>query len=173
MAADSRQRQGAIEWATRGVEAVRAGDFASGRNHLQQAIRADKRNPYYRFDLALAQQALGEIEAAIVELCAAIRLKPEFDDASRRLAMLLERYQLPNPAILDPFALRSAMAAPNADHQALAEAGLTLAMQTGSLAAAMSGLTARGPLAVAREMLAKATPNNNRYECPIRLGLKV
>ena len=164
MAADNRRRQDGAEWAQRGIEAVRAGNFDFGRNCLLQAIKADKRNPFYRFDLALAQQGLGDVAAAIAELCSAIRLKSDFDDASRRLGSLLSRYQLADPAALDSFALRSAMQARNTDHQALAEAAIQRLAHSGPLAAALALLPERGAPDVARDLLVKRTGEPLRDE---------
>ena len=157
MAAQDKQRSGAVEWAGRGVEAIRAGRLSDGRDHLLKAIDADKRNPFYRFDLALAQQGLGDIEAAARELCAAIRLKPDFDDASRRLGMLAARYQFDSADVLDPFALRTAMLAARTDHQALAETAIAQLARHGSLAEPLTLAAREGVDAAARILLVRRT----------------
>ena len=153
MAAQDKQRTGAIEWAGLGVEAIRSGRYADGREHLIRALRLDKTNPYYHFDLALAHQGLGDIEEAARELCSAIRLKPDFDDASRRLGMLVARYVLENDGVLDGFALRTAMQAPRAAHQALAESAISQLARHGSLA----GPLAETAGAAAQTLLIKRT----------------
>ena len=157
MAADQRQRQTAIDWASRGVEAIKTGAFARGRDLMLEAVRADRKNPFYRFDIALAHQGLGDIVEAVTELNAALVLKPDFDDASRRLGVLLGQYQLPDPGILDTFALRSALKAPNADHQALAEAAIARLIAAGHLGRVLKDAAARGEGTIAREMLHKRT----------------
>ena len=156
MAAARQSANEALEWASRGVAALKAGQFEAARENLSRAIVTDKHNPYYRFDLALAEQSLGDIPAAVRELCAAIRLKPDFDDASRRLSGLLARYRMDDPAVLDPLALQAAMQAPNANTQALAEAAIDL-LALGKLGPLLAELGQTGAAAVATRLLAKRT----------------
>lgn len=157
MAAQDKQRSSAIQWAGLGVEAIRAGRFADGRDHLVRALRLDKANPFYHFDLALAHHGLGDIEEAARELCTAIRLKPDFDDASRRLGMLCARYLFESDGVLDGFALRTAMQAPRASQQALAEAAISELARHGSLAQPLAAIAREGADATARNLLTKRT----------------
>ena len=146
----------AAEWASLGVEALKGGRLAPARDYLSRAVAIDKNYPYYRFELALAEQALGNAAAAARELCAAIRLKPDFDDASRRLAALLARGRPKDPKVLDPFALRTAMGVRDANRQALAEAAIDL-IARGPLQHALAQITAEGPAQAVARLIAKRT----------------
>ena len=146
-----------VQWASRGVTALREGRFEDARAHLAEAIKADKRNPYYRFDLALAHQGVGAVQAAAHELCEALKSKPDFNDAARRLSQLVMRYVIEDETVLDPFALRSAMLSPTADHQPLSEVAISRLVKLGALGPALASLAQSGPEAAARELVVKRT----------------
>src|SRR5262245_51585738 len=98
MPAWSAPGRGEPDWSERGSAAVDLGDLDAARECFAEAVRAERGNARHRYHLAVVEQALGEYGAAGASLTQALRLDPGMADASRRLALLAGRCDLPNGA---------------------------------------------------------------------------
>jgi SAM-dependent methyltransferase len=112
------------DWAALGLAAARRGDLPGARVALQEATKADRRNASLRYNLALVLDQLGEIDESAGALTEALRLKPDMVEAARRLSRMCARYRFSNPAGLDPFGLKAALAFDTASRQPLVEVAL-------------------------------------------------
>ncbi|MCB1547180.1 MAG: methyltransferase domain-containing protein [Hyphomicrobiaceae bacterium] len=124
MAAKPRTSTSVQEKARLGITALQAGDFRTAKLAFSEAVQADKRHPGLRFNLAMVEEGLGEIDAAARELCEALRLKPQMIEAARRLALIARRYVLDQPEALEPFGIKAALAFDELDRQPLVDLAL-------------------------------------------------
>ena len=106
------------------MRAMQAGDLMGARAAYTEAARQDRRNAQLQFELASVLAALGEIDEAAVHLTHALRLKPQHDEAARRLSRLVARFVISEPARLDPFGLKVALGHGGIDTQPIAEIAL-------------------------------------------------
>jgi tetratricopeptide (TPR) repeat protein len=74
--------------------AASSGDLEEAAYAFDKAIEADRRNPDLYFQLAMVQEGLDEIDAAVAALTRALSLKPSMLDAGRSLSRLLSRYRI-------------------------------------------------------------------------------
>ncbi len=112
------------DWDALAVRAMQAGDLMGARAAYTEAARQDRRNGQIQFELASVLAALGEINDSAVHLTQALRLKPQHDEAARRLSRLIARFVISEPGRLDPFGLKVALAYAGIDTQPIAEAAL-------------------------------------------------
>ncbi|HXF54255.1 MAG TPA: methyltransferase domain-containing protein [Hyphomicrobiaceae bacterium] len=140
------------DWAALGLQAARRGDHVAARAAFLEALKRDPRNAMLRCNLALAEQRLGAIDEAAVQLTAALRADSQRTDAAHRLGRLLMRYVISAPERLDGFGLKAALASEGVARQAIAEVALRHVLATrSSLSAALSAPeAAAGHLLLAR-----------------------
>ena len=112
------------DWAALARRAMQTDDLMGARAAYAEAVRHDRRNVQLHFEYAAVLAALGEIEEATVELSQVLRLKPDHDDAARRLSRLLGRFVIEDASRLEPFGLKAALGYDVADAQPVAEAAL-------------------------------------------------
>ncbi len=124
MTTSSRRPPARQDWEALATNALRTGDLMGARAAYAEAVRHDRRNPQLHFEYAAVLAGLGEIEDATVSLTHALRLKPQNDDAARRLSRLLGRFVIEDPSRLEPFGLKAALGYDTVDNQPLAEAAL-------------------------------------------------
>ena len=127
----------AQEEARAGLSALQAGDFASAEQLLASAARIDRRDPAIRVNLGLAQQGIGEVDAAALSLSEALALAPKLTEAARALQGLASQYVLSQPLKLNSFGLKAALAFDQLDRQPLVELALAHAMAQPDLASAL------------------------------------
>src|SRR5689334_18581429 len=70
-------------WGAQGAAAIAAGDLDAAKRSFGAAVRAEVKNPLYRFQLAVVLEGLGEFAAAAEQLTIALRLDPKSIDAAR------------------------------------------------------------------------------------------
>ncbi len=104
-----------------GMNALQAGDFQMAATAFGEAVKADKRHPGLRYNLAVALEGSGDIDAAAQHLTEALRLKPQMEEAARRLDGLLRTYEIDEPQTLNAFGLKAALAFKSLNHQPLAD----------------------------------------------------
>jgi SAM-dependent methyltransferase len=104
--------------------AAEAGDLEEAAFAFDRAIDADRRNPDLYFQLAMVQEGLEEIDAAVAALTRALSLKPTMADAGRSLSRLLMRYRVTELDGLTAGGLRAALQMPGIAHQPIAEVAL-------------------------------------------------
>jgi len=140
------------DWVALGLDAARRGDHVGARTAFREALKRDPRNAALRYNLALAEERLGDIADAAAQLTAALRIDPRLTDAARRLGRLLMRYVISAPERLDGFGLKAALANEDVARQAIVEVALRHVFATrSSLAAARSAPEeAAGRLLLAR-----------------------
>ena len=81
----SRQDQ---EWTDKGNNAAQSGDYATAAEAFEQAVTANPDDARARYNLALAQQYLGDAELAVAGYRRAIDLDPQLIDAYINLGNL-------------------------------------------------------------------------------------
>lgn len=106
------------------VRAAQLGDLPAARTAFREALATDKHNAALHYDLALVEEGLGGIAEAAVGYTTALRLKPQFETAARRLSRLLGRFRLDTTIGLDPAGLRAALAITTIARQPVADAAL-------------------------------------------------
>ena len=74
-----------------GMHALKSGEFAAARRHLEDAVHLDAGAPLLWFHLALARRAQGDVEAEVAALEKALELDPYFYLALLQKSTLLER----------------------------------------------------------------------------------
>ncbi len=111
-------------WMALGAREYEAGRFLRPRQFFEKAHRTQPRDAAPLIKLARTQERIGEIDAAIVNLTRAVRLKPEEEAAARGLSRIVRLVALDNYADLDPVGLRAALAAPSVDRQRLSEVAI-------------------------------------------------
>jgi SAM-dependent methyltransferase len=104
--------------------AAEAGDLEEAAYAFDKAIEADRRNPELYFQLAMVQEGLEEIDAAVAALTRALSLKPSMLDAGRSLSRLLTRYRITELDGLTAGGLRAALQMPGIALQPIAEVAL-------------------------------------------------
>jgi len=144
-------------WGAQGAAAIAAGDLDAAKRSFGAAVRAEVKNPLYRFQLAVVLEGLGEFAAAAEQLTIALRLDPKSIDAARRLSMLLGRGALPDDARLDPAGLMAALRHDRVDRDLLSAAVLHHLSRSGPLRRALDQMQSREPLEVARGLCLKRT----------------
>ena len=122
----TRQRTsaGKRDWVALGVDAARRDDAIAAKVAFLEAMKAEPRNAALRWNLALAEERLGEIAAAAAHLTVALRLNPRLHEAARRLGSLLSFYAINDPERLDPYGLKAALDCDGVARQAITEASL-------------------------------------------------
>ncbi|HYL02098.1 MAG TPA: aspartyl/asparaginyl beta-hydroxylase domain-containing protein [Steroidobacteraceae bacterium] len=81
-----------------GMHALKTGEFAAARQHLEEAVRLDARAPLLWLHLAMARRAQGDAHAEAAALEKALELDPYFSLALLQKATLLERRAKPREA---------------------------------------------------------------------------
>ena len=104
-----------------GMNALQAGDFQMAARAFGEAVKAEKRHPGLRYNLAIALEGAGDIDAAAQHLTEALRLKPQMEEAARRLDGLLRTYEIDQPELLNTFGLRAALMFEGLNQQPLAD----------------------------------------------------
>lgn len=130
MAALTRRPLSKQDWLALATRAFQSGDFKGARVAYAEALRHERKNADIHFDFAAVLAALGEIEDAIVHLTHALRLKPQHEEAARRLARLLGRFSIPDASRLEPYGLKAALASPGVDLQPITEVALKYVIAT-------------------------------------------
>lgn len=105
-----------------GREAFLARDFNAAVACFEKALEAEPRNAVLHFNLAGAQEMRGEPGEALVALTRALRFRPNWTDAAKRLSSLLLRWRGDVPANIDGAGLLAAFSFDTVDHQALGDA---------------------------------------------------
>jgi SAM-dependent methyltransferase len=108
-------------WMALGTREFEAGRLMRARQFFDKAHRTEPRNPAPLIKLARTQERIGEIDAAIVNLTRAVKLKPDDETATRTLSRIVRILGLDDYSELDPAGLKAALAAPNVDRQRLSE----------------------------------------------------
>jgi len=111
-------------WMALGMREYQAGRFLRARQFFEKAHRTEPRNAAPLIKLARTQERIGEIDAAIINLTRAVRLKPDEDAATRGLSRIVRLVALDNYRDLDAIGLKAALAAPNVDRQRLSEVAI-------------------------------------------------
>jgi SAM-dependent methyltransferase len=150
MPAQRTRTQRRPDWAERGSAAVDHGDLEAARQCFAEAVRRERMNAGHRYHLALAEEALGNLEAAGAGLTQALRLDPAMADAARRLSLLTGRRELPGAAPLDAAGLTAALAHATVDLEPIAETALRHLAAAGPLGAALTTGRSQGWDAAAR-----------------------
>jgi 2-polyprenyl-3-methyl-5-hydroxy-6-metoxy-1,4-benzoquinol methylase len=119
-----------------GQEAFLAGDFTGAAACFMKLLEADPRNPAAHFNLAGAQEKRGDLSAAQRELTLALRYRPSFAQAARRLSALLQRDGVCEAASLDGIGLLAALAFDSLDRQPLTDAAFAHLLETTPLGGA-------------------------------------
>ncbi len=161
------------------ISAARSGDFTSAVKGFRKAIRKQPRQASHRYNFAIYHMQRGDAAAAASQLCEALKIEPNYEEAATRLSSLLAKYQLPADCKLNSFGLRAALNFFNIDHQAIAAAAfsqvrqhtimadlLLLGKENGYDTAAQELLSFQGlPLLTDRLFLAalRAGVNRNQY----------
>lgn len=96
------------------------GDLVAARAAMAELLATDSRNGELMFNLGLVEEQRGEIEEAAALYARALRHAPKLEVAARRLARLLDRYEISDPAALDPAGLAAALALPEIALQPIA-----------------------------------------------------
>jgi tetratricopeptide (TPR) repeat protein len=107
-----------------GNEAFRAGRFYLAAEAFVKAREIDPRDAVVLFNLAGARERIGEMDEAAVLLTQSLRYSPSWEDAARRLSMLLGRFRVETAAAFDPHGLLAAFAFKRIAHQTIAAAAL-------------------------------------------------
>ncbi len=81
----SRQEQA---WNDKGNTAAQRGDYEGAAEAFEQAVAADPHDAHARYNLALAQQYLGDAELAVAGYRRAIDIDPQLVDAYINLGNL-------------------------------------------------------------------------------------
>jgi SAM-dependent methyltransferase len=140
-----------------GREAFQAGRFYLAAEAYAKARALDGRNPVVVFNLASAKERIGEIDEAAVLLSEALRLRPSWEDAARRLALLLARYRIGSAAELDPHGLLAAFGFNRLDQKPIAAAAITHVLARIGLGEAVNEAAARGAEDAARRLILRRT----------------
>ncbi len=111
-------------WMALGAREFEAGRYLRARQFFEKAHRTEPRNAAPLVRLARTQERIGEIDAAIVNLTRAVRLKPDDESAARSLSRVVGIFGLDDYSDLDPVGLKAAMTAPNVDRQRLCEVAI-------------------------------------------------
>jgi SAM-dependent methyltransferase len=119
--APKRSKRDLVEIAQR---AASAGDLEEAAFAFARAIDADRRNPDLYFQLAMIQEGLDDMDAAVAALTRVLSLRPTMVEAGRRLAQLLMRYRIHHFGDLTAGGLRAALLLPGVAHQPIAEVAL-------------------------------------------------
>ncbi len=111
-------------WMALGTREFEAGRFLRARQFFEKAHRTEPRNAAPLIKLARTQERTGEIDAALVNLTHAIKLKPDEEAAARAFSRIVRQVALDNYSDLDPAGLKAALAAPNVDRQRVSEVAI-------------------------------------------------
>lgn len=130
MAVPTRRPLSRQDWVALATRAFQSGDLKGARVAYAEALRHDRKNAELHFDFAAVLAALGEIEDAVVHLTHALRLKPQLEEAARRLSRLLGRFTISNAGRLEPYGLKAALAAWGIDLQPITEVALKYVVAT-------------------------------------------
>jgi SAM-dependent methyltransferase len=125
--------------------AATAGDLEEAAYAFEKAIEADRRNPDLYFQLAMVQEGLDEIDAAVAALTRAISLKPTMLDAGRSLSRLLTRYRITELDGLTAGGLRAALQMSGIALQPIAEVALQHVFQRFAALRDLQQLCAKTP----------------------------
>jgi SAM-dependent methyltransferase len=140
-----------------GNEAFRAGRFYLAAEAFVKAREIDPRNPVVLFNLASARERIGEMDEAAVLLTQSLRHSPSWEDAARRLSMLLGRFRVETAAEFDPHGLLAAFAFKHIDHHTIASAALDHLKAATSLGQAVEQAGAGQADEAARALLLRRT----------------
>ncbi len=125
--------------------AVDGGDLEEAAYAFDKAIEADRRNPDLYFQLAMVQEGLEEIDAAVAALTRALSLKPSMLDAGRSLSRLLTRYRITELDGLTAGGLRAALQMSGIALQPIAEVALQHVFQRFAALRDLQQLCAKTP----------------------------
>lgn len=153
----SRARLPQSDFLKDGTEAFIAGRFNLAASCFEKAHRVEPRDPVPLFNLASAKERLGDIDAAATHLTRALRLRPNWGDAGRRLSSLAARYVLRAPGELDPHGLLAAFSVPGIGNGPVAETAIAYMRATTMLGGAVHQASLGNALPAARAMLVKRT----------------
>jgi len=124
MAVSTRRPTPRQDWVALATRAFRSGDLKGAQAAYTEALRQDRKNAELHFEFAAVLAALGEIEDSVVHLTHALRLKPQHEEAARRLSRLLGRFAIADAGRLEPYGLKAALAAQGIDLQPITEVAL-------------------------------------------------
>ena len=144
-------------WNQMGIEAARGGEHELAVTYFERAIKLDRKNAGYRFNLAIAVMFLGRVDDAARELSVVLRHQPGNIDAARPLSRLLAKYQVSDHGSLEPFGLKAALGFDQIDRQPIVEAGFRHLRENGWLGEQIAAADDDGYDAVAEHLLAKRT----------------
>jgi len=111
-------------WMALGTREFEAGRLLRARQFFEKAHRTEPRNAAPLVRLARTQERIGEIDAAIINLTRAVKIRPDDEAATRHLSRIVRVVGLEDYSDLDPAGLRGALAAPNVDRQRLSEVAI-------------------------------------------------
>lgn len=114
------------QWTQLAINAAKSGDYETSVNLFVTAISHDQRNAGLRYNLAISLERNGEIDDAAVSLTDALRLKPDMLEAANRLARLLSKYEISEPARLDAAGLMNAMSVPGAATESIGAMAISI-----------------------------------------------
>jgi SAM-dependent methyltransferase len=121
MAASNRRANGKQTWHALALRAAEVGDLSTARSAFAKALTSDRTDAALHHNLAVVEEKLGEIDAAAGLLTEALRLNPRMEKSARRLSRLLARYEISEPARLDPFGLKAALTFTTINRQPVVE----------------------------------------------------
>lgn len=146
-----------FDWAALGVAAARVGDHETAWEHFANACFVGKPRAQDWYHFAITAERLGGLNEAASYLSKALRLKPDFPQAARRLSNLARRAPPCRPEDIDCFGIRAAMRSKDVDPQPLSEFMLTYLVQKGPLAEVIARAEDEGWHLVARSLIAART----------------
>lgn len=144
-------------WAQLGIDAARGGNYENAIDLFVTAIAHDKRNAGLRYNLAIALHRNGEIDDAAVALTEALRLKPGLTEATQRLSLILEQYDIDEPGRLETAGLLHALSTASVPTQPLGKIAFRLLKTAGPLGETLVRAGRDGWDATAIEMLTPRT----------------
>jgi len=111
-------------WMALGTREFEAGRLLRARQFFEKAHRTAPRDAAPLVQLARTMERSGEIDAAIIHLTRAVKLRPDDETAVRSLSRIVRMVALDDYTGLDPAGLRAALSAPNVDQQRLSEVAI-------------------------------------------------
>jgi SAM-dependent methyltransferase len=125
--------------------AVEAGDLEEAAFAFGRAIEADRRNADLHYQLAMVEEGLDDIDAAVAALTRVLSLKPNSLGAGRQLVRLLTRYRITRLDELTAGGLRAALQLSGIGHQPVAEVALQHVFHRFAALRDLQALAARAP----------------------------
>lgn len=154
--------------------AAQAGDLRTAERLFKQAIREDKRDISPRYNLAVLLARVDRGDEAAQYLTEILRLRPDDEQAARRLATLLKEARINDPSDLDARGLRAALNMRTVDRQTIAVAALSHLRHSNPLSSVLRRAESEGYPDTARSLVRDRTAkilSNELLLAALRLGV--